>query len=121
MAEFRTINILHLLDNNRNKYAFTRVVFFCLLIFFNSIEATKITAICVGSSVTGHNSKNASKEILLWPEGAPGALSDSDADKPMLFAYPAKKSDNNGMAVIICPGGAYRKLSMGHEGYDVAQ
>ncbi len=51
--------------------------------------------------------------IPLWPNGVPGALGDTDADKPELTFYRAGRS---GTAVIIAPGGAYRNLSMEGEG-----
>ncbi|PTQ99691.1 acetyl esterase/lipase [Mucilaginibacter yixingensis] len=68
--------------------------------------------------------------IKLWPNGAPtnsgltgpeqqlengrvGNITD-----PTLTVYPAKKG--NGMAIITCPGGAYIRLAMNHEGYDMA-
>ena len=52
--------------------------------------------------------------IPLWPNGTPGALGDSDADKPELTFYRAARG--TGTAVIIAPGGAYRGLSMDGEG-----
>jgi acetyl esterase/lipase len=57
----------------------------------------------------------------LWYGSAPGALANNEADKPMLFAYPAPESIRNGVAVIICPGGGYSGLSMDYEGHDVAR
>jgi len=58
---------------------------------------------------------------LLWPHGAPGAAGDTDKDKPALSIYlpPAEKA--NGTAVVVCPGGGYVNLAMGHEGRDIAQ
>lgn len=58
---------------------------------------------------------------LLWSNGAPGALGNSDADKPVLttFALPPDKA--NGTAVIVCPGGGYQGHAMDYEGYEVAQ
>ena len=51
--------------------------------------------------------------IPLWPNGVPGALGDTDADKPEITFYRGRRS---GTAVIIAPGGAYRGLSMENEG-----
>jgi len=56
---------------------------------------------------------------LLWPEGAPGAVGNEDADKPTLTIYPATQP--NGAAVLICPGGGYVNLAMDHEGRQVAE
>lgn len=48
---------------------------------------------------------------LLWPKGAPGALSDSDKDMPTLTPYlPAKA---NGCAMLLIPGGSYSGIYEG--------
>ncbi len=60
-----------------------------------------------------------SQTILLWPKGAPGAMGDTDLDKPALDVYlPASNPAHTG--VVICPGGAYMHLTMQKEGTDVA-
>ncbi len=56
---------------------------------------------------------------LLWPDGAPGAMGDKDADKPGMWVYPAEKP--NGTAVIICPGGGYVIHATDHEGVQPAR
>lgn len=58
--------------------------------------------------------------MLLWPNGAPGALGTEDVDKPTLTPFPAKGSGAVPTAVIVCPGGGYRNLSTVKEGSDVA-
>jgi len=62
----------------------------------------------------------ASRSILLWPNGAPGALSGGgDLDTPSLDIYlPASNPTQTG--VIVCPGGGYHNLTLGKEGTDVA-
>lgn len=40
---------------------------------------------------------------------------------PTLTVYQAVSKKANGAAVIICPGGGYSRLSITHEGYDVAK
>ncbi len=57
--------------------------------------------------------------LLLWPDGAPGAKGDSPNDKPTLILYPAKENPS-GTAVVVCPGGGYGGLAMGHEGHEIA-
>ena len=62
----------------------------------------------------GRGNVNAGPQTIpLWPNGAPGALGDTDADKPEMTFYRAGRS---GTAVIVAPGGAYRNLSMDSEG-----
>lgn len=60
------------------------------------------------------------RTILLWENGAPGALGNSDADKPTLTIYPAYGHEISSTAVIVCPGGGYAALAMNHEGRQVA-
>ena len=57
---------------------------------------------------------------LLWPAGAPGAQGDEDADRPTLTVHLPPADKATGAAVVICPGGGYGALAMGHEGRDVA-
>jgi acetyl esterase/lipase len=58
-------------------------------------------------------------EIPLWPGAAPGALGDTDADKPTLTIYRASRVPN-GTGVIVAPGGGYVNLAMDHEGRQIA-
>jgi acetyl esterase/lipase len=60
------------------------------------------------------------KEALpLWPEGAPGALGNSDKDIPTLTPYLPDPGTATGAAMVICPGGGYGGLAP-HEGNDYA-
>lgn len=74
---------------------------------------------------------SASGTIPLWPEGVPGALADSPPEyveenrvhgvqNPTLTLYPPPAGKANGTVVIICPGGGYGRLAIGHEGNAVA-
>jgi len=56
----------------------------------------------------------------LWAGDAPLAKGKSEADVPMLFAYPAPPEIATGVGVIICPGGGYGRLSMEKEGREAA-
>ncbi len=57
---------------------------------------------------------------LLWPDGAPGAKGDADADKPTLTICLPEPGKAVGTAVVVCPGGGYGHLATGHEGRDIA-
>lgn len=57
--------------------------------------------------------------IPLWEGAAPGALGDTDADRPTLTFFRAARQPN-GTAVVIAPGGGYAALAMDHEGRYVA-
>ena len=56
----------------------------------------------------------------LWPDGAPQAKGDADADKPGVWVYPAKENAN-GAAIVICPGGGYSIHATDHEGVQPAK
>jgi acetyl esterase/lipase len=62
-------------------------------------------------------------KALLWPNGTPGALGDTEADKPVMAIYLApKRADGQPVpAVVILPGGAYANVSTGGEGTPVAE
>jgi len=57
----------------------------------------------------------------LFPKGAPGAVGETDADKPTVSVYlpPAEKA--TGAAVVVLPGGGYGGLADGHEGKEPAE
>ncbi len=64
--------------------------------------------------------------ILLWPEGAPGALPDAsgqftDEDKPAIYAFPAPAEKNTGAAFLVIPGGAFTNRTSDDEGVQVAR
>ncbi|WP_245882518.1 alpha/beta hydrolase [Hymenobacter chitinivorans] len=52
---------------------------------------------------------------------ANGGVRVSNVVQPTLQVFRAPKEKANGTAVIICPGGGYVRLSMDHEGTDVAK
>ncbi len=58
---------------------------------------------------------------LLWPHGAPGAVGDTDADKPSLSIYLPPAGKATGTGVVVCPGGGYGHLAMDHEGEQIAR
>lgn len=63
----------------------------------------------------------AENRVLLWPEGAPGALGTDPEDKPDLGIYLTYASATPAPAVVICPGGGYWALAMDHEGDQIAR
>ncbi len=58
---------------------------------------------------------------LLWPDGAPGALGNDDADKPSLTFYVPAAGRAVATGVVVCPGGGYGMLAMDHEGRQIAE
>jgi len=61
------------------------------------------------------------ERVLLWPKGAPGAKGTAERDKPSITVYTPPTNKRNGCAVVVCPGGGYGHLAVGHEGRDVAR
>lgn len=57
--------------------------------------------------------------VLLWPNGAPGALGARPQDIPTLTPYLPDPTNTTGAAMVICPGGGYEHLAP-HEGRDYA-
>jgi len=57
----------------------------------------------------------------LWPDGAPGSKGTADQDVPALQAHPAAPELANGCGVVVCPGGGYGGLAMGHEGQEIVE
>lgn len=62
----------------------------------------------------------AEEPILLWPNGAPGALGKEPADIPTLTPYFPSKEKATGAAIVVCPGGGYSHLA-DHEGRPIAE
>ena len=82
--------------------------------------------------VLGASSVQAAKEMVLWPNDAPGDKDLGVAEQyekghvqrvqtPTLTVFLPPKERTTGAAVVICPGGAYWLLAIDHEGYDIAR
>lgn len=61
-----------------------------------------------------------SEPIILWPEGAPGALGSDPKDVPTLTPFLPEPDRATGAALVICPGGGYSHLAE-HEGAGYAR
>lgn len=59
-------------------------------------------------------------EIPLWDGKAPESVGDDDKNKPTVTAYRAADDKANGTGVVVCPGGGYGGLALGHEGKEIA-
>ena len=62
-----------------------------------------------------------SERLLLWPDGAPGAVGTTDADRPSLTVYVPEEPSALKTALVICPGGGYGHLAVDHEGRQIAE
>jgi acetyl esterase/lipase len=61
------------------------------------------------------------ERILLWAKGAPGAKGTAERDKPSITVYTPPAAKRNGCAVVVCPGGGYGHLAVGHEGKAIGE
>lgn len=83
-----------------------------------------------------HNGYAQSEVLTLWPNGVPGSIQSetynessdskdnwtkaSKVTNPRIDCYLADEAINTGTAVVVCPGGGYSVLAIGHEGRDIA-
>lgn len=83
--------------------------------------ATLCLTILIGSNARESQVHATGPEpVLLWPDGAPGAVGTEDADRPEIRIY-APELRHNGACVVICPGGGYGVLATDHEGHQIAR
>lgn len=68
----------------------------------------------------------------IWPEGVPDRLADAPPERvedgrvygvsePTLSSFPVARASKPSPAVIICPGGGYRRLGVTHEGSEITR
>lgn len=58
---------------------------------------------------------------LTGPEKDEGEVRISNVTEAALYIYEAAEDKATGQAIVICPGGGYALLAMGHEGHDFAR
>ena len=87
---------------------------------FNRLTALLLTLTAI--SMTTFSQQAPEPEwTLLWPQGAPGALGDSDADRPAVQIYLPPQAKAVATAVVVRPGGGYGHLALDHEGRQIAE
>jgi len=59
--------------------------------------------------------------VLLWPDGAPEAKGTERSDQPGLTIHLPPKEKATGAAIVVNPGGGFRKLASDNEGLHVAR
>ena len=95
-----------------------------------------VKAICGYFLLIAATASAQQKEILLWPNGAPGSEGKTGNEKvrivegeqilsnihhPSITPYLPAKKKATGAAVIIAPGGGHKELWITHEGYNEAK
>ena len=87
-----------------------------------SILTTAVLCVLVlGSAAAAEEVQLSGESIKLWPEGAPGATGSGPGHEPDLSVYLPTAEKATGVGIVVCPGGGYGHLALGHEGEDVAQ
>jgi len=81
-------------------------------------------ALCAATLFLGCLQVNAQTEpastVLLWPQGAPGAMGKDEIDKPSIDIYPVTAVNKVPTAGVVLPGGSYMHLANDHEGKQIA-
>ncbi len=77
-------------------------------------------AVALAVEATSATASPPAPAMVLWQEGAPGAMGSRDVDIPTLTAWLAPEDIGTGAAMVICPGGGYGALAP-HEGADYAR
>ena len=87
----------------------------CLCLRSSYLLPVDAAPIAVAAAPAVKPPKGFGSTIVLWPNGAPGAVGKGEGDVPKLYVYPATGVGVRS-AVIVMPGGGYRNLSMEKEG-----
>lgn len=93
------------------------------------MKKTLFTLLMLATSLLGSAQQSKSFDIDLWPNGLPNSngidktqpySNENRNFKPSIRVFLPEDSVKNGMAILVCPGGGYRVLSLGQEGYEWA-
>lgn len=84
------------------------------------VVATVVLLAAQAASAQSTASAVRTAEFLLWPGGAPGAIGVEAKDKPKVIVHHAAVREGLRPAIVVCPGGGYGHLAMGHEGKEIA-
>ena len=88
-----------------------------------------LTLIMLSCMLSAMAQQPQSFDIDLWPNGLPNTNgidkqpfnAEQRNYKPSIRVFLPEDGKGNGKAVLVCPGGGYRMLSISQEGYDWAQ
>ena len=78
-----------------------------------------VGCIALFGSTCANATEPRSIDLPLWKDGAPGALGSEPKDIPMAMVR-LPESGSPTAALVVCPGGGYGNLAMGHEGHEIA-
>lgn len=82
--------------------------------FFRQLLAISFLTLCC------YSAKAQQQLIPLWDGPAPGAVGEDPKDVPLMTMWQVEAATPRA-SVLICPGGGYGGLAMGHEGDEIAR
>lgn len=98
-----------------------------------ALAATVVASAQVGT-ISSRTERTPNRIVKIWdnataphsngittPETEPSPNRIANTSETTLAIFPADKSVDRGLAVVICPGGGYTRLAMDHEGYLMAE
>ncbi|ACU02508.1 MULTISPECIES: alpha/beta hydrolase [Pedobacter] len=94
-------------------------LFMTVLMSAGSLMAQEVLPVYPGAVPGAKPTPATYQETTVMREGRGASI--TKVSVPTLTVYRAAKEKANGTAVIICPGGGYSGLAIGHEGYPVAE
>jgi len=92
----------------------------CLLVIATSLLAINTQAQDMTVKLWDNSSAPHSNN-LTGPEKDEGEVRISNTTEAVLYIYEAAADKATGQAIVICPGGGYWLLAMGHEGHELAK
>jgi acetyl esterase/lipase len=94
-------------------------LFMTMMLSANGLMAQQVLPLYPGA-IPGAKPTPVDYQEIITMRGERGA-GITKVSLPTLTLYQPAKVKSNGTAIIICPGGGYSGLAMGHEGYQVAE
>jgi len=94
-------------------------LFMTVLLSANGLMAQQVLPLYPGPIPGAKPTPADYQETTVMREGRGAGI--SKVSVPTLTVYQPAKGKANGTAVIVCPGGGYSGLAIGHEGYPVAE
>ena len=94
-------------------------LFMTMLLSANGLMAQEVLPLYPGPVPGAKPTPATYQETTVMREGRGASI--TKVSIPTLSVYQPAKGKANGTAVIVCPGGGYSGLAIGHEGYPVAE
>lgn len=94
-------------------------LFMTMLLSANGLMAQEVLPLYPGPVPGAKATPATYQETTVMREGRGASI--TKVSIPTLSVYQPAKGKSNGTAVIVCPGGGYSGLAIGHEGYPVAE